>query len=168
MFIYVNNFQAISAAFLIAGINFDIYNVTGGSLRESSIERDYFPIRYLPRNDERGAWEKNAKDLRNCLLTYNNKPFKCEIIVELDSERTESLSRARAIVVNWRIQSRVSYWKKNKSLLCSVYWRNIPEEISEGRGQRLEAFKYMRNENIFSGLQAHKKSLAKRNEINIK
>lgn len=42
MFIYVNNFQAISAASLMAGINFDIYNVTGGSLRETSTERDYF------------------------------------------------------------------------------------------------------------------------------
>lgn len=50
-------------------------------------------------NDERGTLG-GTRDLRNCLLTYNNIPFKCEIIVEWDSERTESFWRARAIVVN--------------------------------------------------------------------
>lgn len=76
MFIYVNNFQAISAASLIAmGINFDIYDVTGGTFLKTPIERDYYyysddiclwtysdPTRYF----------KSTRGLRNCLLTYNN------------------------------------------------------------------------------------------------
>jgi hypothetical protein len=94
MFIYVNNFQAISAASLIASINFDIYDVTGGTLRETSIERDYYSDDIcLERETNEGTLE-GTRGLRNCLLTYNNIPFKCEIIVEWYSERTESFSRS--------------------------------------------------------------------------